>query len=295
MERGKRVSRTETMRGALFLVLVLVFAGTGPVRAADAAATPQDAGVTSSQDSSTTGIATTKEEPPEGEEPTKDPASSDPVSSLFQGNDMALVVKVLLVMSVLTLLPALVLTMTSFTRIIIILSFVKRAMGTQDLPPNQIVVGFALFLTMAIMSPVFVKMDRRAVQPYRQGEISLSEAGTRAMDALSGFLLRQTRPRDIALMVRVAKVERPARPEETPIYILVPAFALSELKTAFQMGFIIFLPFLIIDIVIASILLSMGMFMLPPIIISTPFKIILFVLVDGWTLVITSLVRSFGA
>lgn len=264
-----------------------------PLRAGVPAAAPQDAtpAATGQPGASDPGSA-----PPESAEAGKDrPASADPISSFFQGNDMALAVKILLVMSVLTLLPALVLTMTSFTRIVIILSFVKRAMGTQDLPPNQIVVGFAIFLTLAVMSPVFVKMDRQAVAPYRKGEISLSEAGERAVGALSAFLLHQTRPKDIALMVKVAKVERPARPEDTPVYILVPAFALSELKTAFQMGFIIFLPFLIIDIVIASILLSMGMFMLPPIIISTPFKIILFVLVDGWTLVITSLVRSFGA
>jgi flagellar biosynthetic protein FliP len=218
-----------------------------------------------------------------------------PDGSFFKGNDLTLALKIVIIMSVMTILPALVLTMTSFTRIIIILSFVKRAMGTQDLPPNQIVVGFALFLSMAIMAPVFVKINRDAVEPYRQEEISLAAAGERTVDVMSAFLLKHTRPTDIALMAQIAKVERPRTPEDTPIYVLVPAFVLSELKTAFQMGFILFLPFLIIDIVIASILLSMGMFMLPPIIISTPFKIILFVLVDGWTLVISSLVRSFGA
>ncbi len=217
-----------------------------------------------------------------------------PDSSFFQNEDLSLAIKIMLVMSVLTLLPAIVLTMTSFTRIIIILSFVKRAMGTQDLPPNQIVVGFAIFLTIAIMAPVFIQINETAIEPYRQEKISFGEAAEKTGDAMKTFLLKQTRPDDIALMVHIAKVERPAMPVDTPIYILVPAFALSELKTAFQMGFIIFLPFLIIDIVIASVLLSMGMFMLPPIIISTPFKIILFVLVDGWTLVITSLVRSFG-
>ena len=218
-----------------------------------------------------------------------------PTSSFFNSGDMTLAIKIVLIMSIMTILPAMVLTMTSFTRIIIILSFVKRAMGTQDLPPNQIVVGFAIFLSIAIMSPVFMNINQTAIEPYRQDEITLAEAGEKTVDALSKFLLRQTRPTDISLMVNIAKVERPKTPEDTPIYILVPAFVLSELKTAFQMGFILFLPFLIIDIVIASILLSMGMFMLPPIIISTPFKIILFVLVDGWTLVISSLVRSFGA
>lgn len=216
-------------------------------------------------------------------------------SSFFKGDDLTLAVKIVLIMTALTVLPAIMFTMTSFMRIYIILSFVRRAMGTQDLPPNQIVVGFSIFLTMAIMAPVFIKMNEDAVQPYRQGELTLEDAGGRAEDVISTFLLKQTRPDDIALMVHIARAERPATPKDTPLYILVPAFALSELKTAFQMGFIIFLPFLIIDIVIASILLSMGMFMLPPIIISTPFKIILFVLVDGWTLVITSLVKSFGA
>ena len=217
-----------------------------------------------------------------------------PTSSFFNGGDMTLAIKIVLIMSIMTILPAMVLTMTSFTRIIIILSFVKRAMGTQDLPPNQIVVGFAIFLSLAIMAPVFVNINQNAIEPYRQDEITLAEAGEKTVETMSKFLLRHTRPTDISLMVNIAKVERPKTPEETPIYILVPAFVLSELKTAFQMGFILFLPFLIIDIVIASILLSMGMFMLPPIIISTPFKIILFVLVDGWTLVISSLVRSFG-
>jgi flagellar biosynthetic protein FliP len=217
-----------------------------------------------------------------------------PSSSFFKSEDLPLAIKIVLIMSVLTLLPAIMLTMTSFTRIMIILSFVKRAMGTQDLPPHQIVVGFSLFLTLAIMAPIFAKINSEAFEPYQEEKLTLVEAGARAADVMGAWLLKQTRPDDIKLMVHVARAEPPARPEDTPLYLLIPAFALSELKTAFQMGFIIFLPFLIIDIVIASILLSMGMFMLPPIIISTPFKIILFVLVDGWTLVISSLVRSFG-
>jgi flagellar biosynthetic protein FliP len=216
-----------------------------------------------------------------------------PQNGLFGTEDIGLALKIVIIMSGLTLLPALVLTMTSFTRIIVILSFVKRAMGTQDLPPHQIVVGFAIFLTLAIMAPVFVRINEEAVKPYNAEQITLAQAGERAMDVMGRFLLKHTRPDDIALMVHISKAERPGRPEDVPLYILVPAFALSEIKTAFQMGFIIFLPFLVIDIVIASVLLSMGMFMLPPIIISTPFKIILFVLVDGWTLVIASLVKSF--
>jgi len=216
-------------------------------------------------------------------------------NSIFKGDDITMAIKIVTIMSALTLLPALVLTMTSFTRIFIILSFVKRAMGTQELPPNQIVVGFALFLTIAIMSPVFVKINEDAIEPYRADELTFTEAGGKALESMHGFLSKHTRPSDIALMLHISKCERPAKPEDVPIYILVPAFTLSELKTAFQMGFVIFLPFLVIDIVVASILLSMGMFMLPPIMISTPFKIILFVLVDGWTLVISSLVKSFGA
>lgn len=215
--------------------------------------------------------------------------------SLFSKNELSLSIKIVIIMSTLTLLPALVLTMTSFTRIMVILSFVKRAMGTQELPPHQIVVGFSIFLTMAIMAPVFMEINKQALEPYQNNQLTLVEAGEKAATVINGWLLKQTRPDDIKLMVHIARVDRPALPEDTPFYIVVPAFALSELKTAFQMGFIIFLPFLIIDIVIASILLSMGMFMLPPVMISTPFKIILFVLVDGWTLVISSLVKSFGA
>lgn len=216
-------------------------------------------------------------------------------SKFFEANDISLAIKIVIIMSTLTLLPALVLTMTSFTRIMIILSFVKRAMGTQELPPHQIIVGFSIFLTLAIMAPVFLQINEKALEPYQNEELTLAEAGEQAGEVMSRWLLNQTRPDDIKLMVHIARAERPAKPEDVPIYLLVPAFALSELKTAFQMGFIIFLPFLIIDIVIASILLSMGMFMLPPVMISTPFKIILFVLVDGWTLVIASLVKSFGA
>ncbi len=252
------------------IVLLLVFAWAGPSEAQD--------GAEESNDTINIGDV---------EIPTD--------SQLFGSQDLTLAIKIVLVMSVLTLLPAVMLTMTSFTRIIIILSFVKRAMGVQGLPPQQILVGFTIFLTLAIMSPVFVQINDKAIKPYRQKEITFAEAGERGSEVMRSFLLKHTRPDDMALMVHIAKADRPATPQDVPFHILLPSFALSELKTAFQMGFIIFLPFLIIDIVIASVLLSMGMFMLPPIIVSTPFKIILFVLVDGWTLVISSLVRSFGA
>jgi len=273
MPRNSRRAAPERRRAGRIARILLILLIAGP--AAGLVAQDQEGG-TSTAGSAASEIART-------------------AGALFEQQDLTLAVKIVLVMSVLTLLPALFLTMTSFTRVMVILSFVKRAMGVQELPPHQVVVGFALFLTLAIMAPVFAKINTDAIEPYRQEKITLSEAGGIASEVMGAWLLNQTRPADIQLMVHIARVEPPARPDATPLYILIPAFALSELKTSFQMGFVIFLPFLVIDIVIASILLSMGMFMLPPVIISTPFKIILFVLVDGWTLVISSLVRSFGA
>jgi len=224
-----------------------------------------------------------------------------PVSIRFGGDDeagsdrdLSTTIQILILMTVLTLTPALLLTMTSFTRIIIVLSFLRRALATQELPPNQIMVGIALFLTLAVMSPILVQMHEQALDPYLEKEISMEDAGKRAGVILSDFLLKQTRETDLALIYKLTREAPPRTAAEVPLRILVPAFVLSELKTAFQIGFVIFLPFLVIDMAVASILLSMGMFMLPPIIISTPFKILLFILVDGWYLVVQSLFRSFS-
>lgn len=219
---------------------------------------------------------------------------AETIESLQEPGKLAPVLRIAFTLTLLTLLPAIVLTMTSFTRIIIVLSFVRRAMTLQTLPPNQILIGLSLFLTFFIMTPTLTKLNTRALQPMMRQEISEVEALKRAGDIMHGFMLRFTREKDLAMFVEIADVERPKGPEDVPMQVLVPAFVTSELKTAFQMGFVIFLPFLVIDIVVATVLVSMGMFMLPPPMVSIPFKILLFVLVDGWGLIIQSLVASFA-
>ena len=203
-------------------------------------------------------------------------------------------IKVLLFFTVLSLVPALLLTMTSFTRIIIVLSFVRRALSLQTMPPNQVLIGLALFLTLFTMAPVWSRVSKEAIGPYRAGEIEQGEAFERGTEAVRAFMLRQTREKDLALFVHMSRMERPKGPADVPTHVLIPAFVTSELKTAFQMGFVIFLPFLVIDMVVSSVLTSMGMFMLPPVMISVPFKILLFVLVDGWHLILRSLTVSFA-
>lgn len=203
-------------------------------------------------------------------------------------------IKIVLVMTVLTLAPAILIMMTSFTRIIIVLSFLRQAMGVQQMPPNQLLVGLSLFLTFFIMGPAFTEMNTKGIQPYIAGKISQDVALTETLAPLRKFMFTQTRPQDLALFIRLSKMEKPKTLADVPTMALVPAFVISELKTAFQIGFIIFLPFLIIDMVAASVLMAMGMMMLPPVVISLPFKIMLFVLVDGWALLIGSMVSSFG-
>ncbi len=209
-------------------------------------------------------------------------------------NDVVNAVKIVLVMTVLTLAPAILIMMTGFTRIIIVLSFLRQALGVPQMPPNQLVVGLALFLTFFVMRPAFDDINTKALRPYLAGTISQDRALDEALSPLRKFMFNQTRDADLALFVRLAKSEKPKTLAEVPTAVLVPAFAISELKTAFQIGFIIYLPFLVIDMVIASVLMAMGMMMLPPVVISLPFKIMLFVLVDGWTLLIGSMVQSFG-
>lgn len=201
-------------------------------------------------------------------------------------------VKLLIFLTVLALLPAFIVMVTSFTRIVVVLSLLRTAIGVPQAPPNQVLIGLALFLTVFIMAPVYTQINERAVQPFLANRIDLAQAQAEAARPLREFMLRQTRDRDLELFVRLAKIENPRR-EELPLTTVIPAFIISELKTAFQMGFMLYLPFLVIDMVVASILMSMGMFMLPPVMISLPFKILLFVLVDGWYLVVKSLVESF--
>ena len=205
----------------------------------------------------------------------------------------ATVVQLLLILTVLSLAPAILLMLTSFTRILIVLSLLRHALGTQQMPSNQIVIGLALFLTFFIMAPVWQQVNEEALKPYYEDRITGEEAFSLASVPIKNFMLKQTREKDIALFVNISKEKRPEKPLDISLPVLIPAFVISELKTAFQIGFLIFLPFFIIDIVVSSILLSMGMMMLPPIMISLPFKLLLFVLVDGWYLIVESLVRSF--
>lgn len=202
--------------------------------------------------------------------------------------------QILLIMTALGFIPAFVMLMTSFTRIIIVFSILRQALGLQQTPSNQILLGLAMFLTIFVMAPVFERINQEALQPYMSAQIGAEDALARAEGPIRNFMLAQTRESDLELFIRIAKRNDIESPETTPLTILIPAFVTSELKTAFQIGFMIFIPFLIVDVVVASILMSMGMMMLSPLIISLPFKIMLFVLVDGWTLIIGTLANSFG-
>ena len=202
-------------------------------------------------------------------------------------------VEILLLVGGLSLIPAAVFTLTGFTRIIIVLGFIRTGLGTPTAPPNQVLVGIALFLTIFVMAPTFNQIKHDAVDPLRAEKITQVQALKRAEKPMREFMFDQTRTKDLALFARLAKLERPKTRADIPTYVLIPAFTISELKTAFQIGFLIFLPFLIIDLVVGATLMSMGMMMLPPVFISLPFKILLFVLVDGWNLVTQSLVQSF--
>lgn len=202
-------------------------------------------------------------------------------------------VKLLLLLTVLSMAPAILIMMTSFTRIIIVLSLLRTALGVQGAPANQILIGLTLFLTMFIMAPTYQQINDQAVQPYLRSEINQQQAQELGAKPLRDFMLRQTREKDLALFINLAKTERPAAPEDVPMHVVIPSFIISELKTAFEIGFLLFIPFLVIDMVVASILMSMGMFMLPPVMIALPFKLLLFVMVDGWFLVVKSLVESF--
>ncbi|NUM57203.1 MAG: flagellar type III secretion system pore protein FliP [Bdellovibrionaceae bacterium] len=209
-------------------------------------------------------------------------------------NEIVNAIKIVLVLTVLTLAPAILIMMTSFTRLIIVFSFLRQAMGVQQMPPNQLLVGLSLFLTFFIMGPTFEELNQKGVQPFLAGKISQEKALDETMAPLRRFMFHQTRDSDLSLFLKLGKVNQPRTRADVPSLVLIPAFVLSEIKTAFQIGFIIFLPFLVIDIVASSVLMAMGMMMLPPIVISLPLKIMLFVLVDGWALLIGSMVKSFG-
>lgn len=203
-------------------------------------------------------------------------------------------IQIILLLTVLTLAPAILILMTSFTRIIVVFSFLRQALGTQQMPPNQLLVGLSLFLTFFIMQPVLEKVNADAIKPYMDGAITQQVAMEKALVPMRKFMFSQTRSADLSLFLKLSKVKNPKTRADVPTLVLVPSFVVSELKTAFQIGFIIYLPFLVIDMVIASVLMALGMMMLPPIVISLPFKIMIFVLVDGWGLIVGSMIKSFG-
>lgn len=203
-------------------------------------------------------------------------------------------VNIILLLTILSIAPSILVLMTSFTRIVIVLGFVRTSLGTQQMPPNQVLIGLALFLTFFIMAPTLGEINQTAYQPYLKGEITQSAALDKASVSIKKFMFQHTREKDLKLFLDYTKAKPPSGIEDTPLTALVPAYAISELKTAFQMGFMIFIPFLVIDMVVASTLMAMGMMMLPPVMISLPFKILLFILVDGWYLVVRSLLLSFN-
>lgn len=207
--------------------------------------------------------------------------------------DIAGTLQLLGLITVISLAPSIAIMVTSFTRIVIVLSFLRSSLGTQQIPPGQVIVALAIFLTIFTMFPTFSKIEKISWSPYMKGEITFQEAINRGVKPLREFMFRQTRENDLALFVKLSKIPRPNTQEDIPTYVLIPAFMISELTTAFQMGFMLYLPFLVIDMVVASILMAMGMLMLPPVMISLPFKLLLFVLVDGWSLIVNSLVQSF--
>lgn len=210
-----------------------------------------------------------------------------------QGDDLVLSLQILLLLTVLSLAPAIIILFTSFTRIIIVFSILKRALALNNMPPNQVLIGIAIFLTIFIMAPVWQGVNQDALQPYLAQDISLEQAYQNTITPVREFMFNQVDERSLALFTNIAEIERPESRDDLPTYILIPAFLINEIKIAFQIGFLIYIPFLMIDMIVASILMSMGMMMLPPVIISLPFKILLFVLADGWHILIGSLVKTF--
>jgi flagellar biosynthetic protein FliP len=207
--------------------------------------------------------------------------------------DVALGLQILFLLTILSLAPAILIMTTAFTRIIVVLSFLRQGLGTQQVPPNQVLIGLALFLTFFVMQPTFLKIQNDALTPYMNGKMPAQEALKKAEEPMRQFMFKQVREKDLALFVALSRSSRPRTPADVSTITLIPAFVISELRRAFEMGFLIFIPFLIIDMVVASVLMSMGMLMLPPVMISLPFKILLFILVDGWNLIVRSLALSF--
>jgi flagellar biosynthesis protein FliP len=220
-------------------------------------------------------------------------ANTNILNSLVGADGGRNLINIVIVLTVLAFAPAILLLMSSFTRIIIVLSFLRQAMGIQQLPPNQVLIGLSLFLTLFIMAPTYEKVNEAALKPYLANKIQFEEFMDKSTQELGAFMLKYTKEKDLALFMNIAKLKRPEGPKDLPLKVIVPAFAISELKRAFQIGFLLYIPFLMIDMVVASVLLSAGMMMLPPIFISLPFKVMLFVLVDGWNLLVGSIIKGF--
>lgn len=227
-------------------------------------------------------------------EPLSVPTVSVGLGKVSKPGDVATVLQIFLMVTILSVAPGLLIMTTSFTRVVVVLSFLRSAIGTQQAPSNQIVISLALFLTFYIMSPVWQQINTQAYQPYKTGQITQEQALDKAVFPIRKFMLSQVREKDLALFLSLSKMPRPKNANDIPTLTIIPAFMISELQTAFQIGFLIYIPFLVVDMVVASVLMSMGMMMLPPVMISLPFKILLFILVDGWALVIGSIVKSFG-
>ena len=227
-------------------------------------------------------------------EPLALPTISIGTGKVTKPGDVAVVLQIFFLMTILSLAPGLLIMTSSFTRIVVVLSFLRTAIGTQQAPSNQIVIGLSLFLTFFVMSPVWQQVNSQALQPYKEQSITQEQAIEKGVAPVRKFMFSQTREKDLALFLGLSKLPRPKNADDIPTLTLIPAFIISELRTSFQIGFLIYIPFLVVDMVVASVLMSMGMMMLPPVMISLPFKILLFVLVDGWGLVIGSLVKSFG-
>lgn len=227
-------------------------------------------------------------------EPASIPAVSIGLGKASKPGDVSTTLQIFFLITVLSLAPGLLIMTTSFTRTVVVLSFLRGAIGTQQAPSNQIVIAMALFLTFYIMSPVWQQINTEAFKPYKAGQITQEQAIEKATLPVRKFMLSQVREKDLALFMSLSKMPRPKNPDEIPTLTIIPAFMISELQTAFQIGFLIYIPFLVVDMVVASVLMSMGMMMLPPVMISLPFKILLFILVDGWALVVGSIVKSFG-
>ena len=222
------------------------------------------------------------------------PRVSVQVDESEDAKDLSVTLQILLLLTVLTLAPSILIMLTGFIRIAVVFSFLRQAIGTHQMPPNQLIVGLALILTVFVMAPTIKQVNDTALQPYLKNEISQQEAYDKGIQPIREFMLKQVREQDLALFVSLSGIDKPESPADLPTYLIIPGFVISELRIAFQISFILFIPFLIIDMVVASVLMSMGMLMLPPIMVSLPFKILLFVLVDGWYLIVKSLVSSFN-